>query len=726
MEELFNMLSSSARLDKSKREKKKRSRTAGAAAFVAGQSGNKNVTGAVPLWMKNPCEQDDGDDEPKKNEHTQQQRSRDRTGKRDTSEAKMQQVHKEQVAAFRRSMSIRISNNHNKLSNDYDIFNNNNNNNDDDVPDPISSFQDLKAPSWWTTNSTTFSSTATAAAGTNSNSSSNNSSFTAIQRAIQRNIEAGRWKEPTPIQMQAIPALLERRDLIGAAPTGSGKSGAFILPALFLSAAPHCVFFGITTINDNSSNNTNPKKSSNKKTKKKERNISRQGEIRTLLIAPSLELAAQIHREVERLGTGKPGGLSSLLLSKSNAAHVISGTAGGKHGLDVLVSTPLRLVDAIETGGLRLNSIRLVVLDEADRLLDAADGERDKMKKKKKDMKKAPTTAAAENSKANPNDADSEEEDEVVPMSSGANSAGAGVGASGSMQTRTFLAQMDVILSQVPVSAVRALFSATVTPTVHALSESILRNPVDVAIATSSLGGVGGGANPDIAQELTFVGKEEGKLLAIRQLVQRGQLKPPAIVFLQSQERAQALFEELLYDNIHVDVIHAGRSRSARENAVSRFRRGETWVLICTDLVARGVDFRAVNMVINYDLPTSGISYIHRIGRCGRAGRKGRAITLFTEADFDQLRTIANVMRQSGCQVEEWMLNLKKGRKDQQVHRPRHDIDTTPIYDVRKKRKHIQMIQDSKKKKKQRAGPAKQTTGDRNDAAASAKKDAPK
>jgi ATP-dependent RNA helicase DDX52/ROK1 len=287
------------------------------------------------------------------------------------------------------------------------------------------------------------------------------------------------------------------------------------------------------------------------------------------------------------------------------------------------------------------------------------------------------------------------------------------------------LAQMDVILSQLPVSAVRALFSATVTPMVHSLAESILRNPVDVAIAQSALGV--GGANPDITQELTFVGKEEGKLLAIRQLVQRGQLKPPAIVFLQSQERAQALFEELLYDNIHVDVIHAGRSRSARENAVARFRRGETWVLICTDLVARGVDFRAVNMVINYDLPTSGISYIHRIGRCGRANRKGRAITLFTEADFDHLRTIANVMRQSGCHVEEWMLNLKKGRKDQQVHRPRHDIDTTPIYDKRKKRKRMQMIQDSKNKRTAGAGARKQQeAGDAKASASSHKKESPK
>jgi ATP-dependent RNA helicase DDX52/ROK1 len=168
-------------------------------------------------------------------------------------------------------------------------------------------------------------------------------------------------------------------------------------------------------------------------------------------------------------------------------------------------------------------------------------------------------------------------------------------------------------------------------------------------------------------------------------------------VFVQSKERAQALFGELLYDGIHVDVIHAGRSRTARESAVAKFRKGETWVLICTDLVSRGVDFRAVNMVINYDLPTSGITYVHRIGRTGRAGRKGKAITLFTEADFDNLRTIANVMKQSGCKVEDWMLQLRKQSKSPAPRRPA--IQTTPIYDIRKKQKKREMQREKKKKK---------------------------
>ncbi|CAJ1954494.1 unnamed protein product [Cylindrotheca closterium] len=613
MEDLFTFLSSSARLNKKNNKPKKRPREE-EVQQVESDDEQDNES----------AESQDDDDDDDDEEEPSRQLSRDRTGKRDTSEKKQQQIHKEQIAAFRKSMHIRVANKH-----------------DPDLPDPMPSFSDMSPPTWW----------------------KKQQSFQGIYNAIQRNIEAGRWKEPTAIQMQSIPTLMEKRDLIGAAPTGSGKSGSFLIPALYISSAPHDIYYGEQP---NTSHSPRKKKKKKKLDGNTNAKSSREGEIRTLVLAPSRELAAQLHREVERLGMGKPGGLTSLLLSKSNAAHVISNTAGGKSGLDVLVSTPLRLVDAIEKG-MRLDSIRLVVLDEADRLLDGADGKE--------------STRGKPNEKGSDDEQEEEEEDATNNAS-----------ASGSRQTQTFLAQMDSILSALPTTATRALFSATVTPTVRSLAESILRNPVDLKIAAK---GSYGGANTDIEQELMFVGREEGKLLAMRQLKERGQLKPPAIVFMQSKERAQALFAELLYDGMHVDVIHAGRSRTARDSAVAKFRKGETWVLICTDLVARGVDFRAVNMVINYDLPTSGITYVHRIGRTGRAGRKGKAITLFTEADFENLRTIANVMKQSGCKVEDWMLQLRRSNTKQAPRRS--TIDTTPNYDKKKRFKKKQMINHSKK-----------------------------
>lgn len=123
------------------------------------------------------------------------------------------------------------------------------------------------------------------------------------------------------------------------------------------------------------------------------------------------------------------------------------------------------------------------------------------------------------------------------------------------------------------------------------------------------------------------------------------------LVFVQSIERAKELFHELIYDGLNVDVIHSERTQAQRDNVVKCFRTGKVrvcvclclqyshkwrqyseqllhsphslipilpfqiWVLICTDLMGRGIDFKGVNLVVNYDFPPSAISYIHRIGK---------------------------------------------------------------------------------------------------------------
>ena len=87
---------------------------------------------------------------------------------------------------------------------------------------------------------------------------------------------------------------------------------------------------------------------------------------------------------------------------------------------------------------------------------------------------------------------------------------------------------------------------------------------------------------------------------------------------------APQLFRELVYDGLNVDVLHAERTQAQRDATVAKFRAGKVWVLIATELVARGMDFKGVSLVINYDFPQSTTSYIHRIGRTGRAGRAGK------------------------------------------------------------------------------------------------------
>ena len=106
-------------------------------------------------------------------------------------------------------------------------------------------------------------------------------------------------------------------------------------------------------------------------------------------------------------------------------------------------------------------------------------------------------------------------------------------------------------------------------------------------------------------------------------------------------------------------MIHGDKKKQERDEIMQKFRLGDIWVLICTDLMARGIDFKTVNSVLNFDFPTSLVSYIHRVGRTGRAGREGTATTYFTDADLPYVKTIANLMAKSGHDVPEWLTKLK-------------------------------------------------------------------
>lgn len=165
---------------------------------------------------------------------------------------------------------------------------------------------------------------------------------------------------------------------------------------------------------------------------------------------------------------------------------------------------------------------------------------------------------------------------------------------------------------------------------------------------------------------MCYVGNEEGKLLAVRNLFKEG-FEPPILIFVETKERADYLFKELIYENINVDIISSERTQQQRDNTMRSFRQGKIWVLICTELLGRGIDFKGVNLVINYDFPKSGISYVHRIGRSGRAGKIGHAITYFTDDDLPYLKKIVNIIRETGCKVPDYMLELKESKKEKKI-----------------------------------------------------------
>lgn len=242
----------------------------------------------------------------------------------------------------------------------------------------------------------------------------------------------------------------------------------------------------------------------------------------------------------------------------------------------------------------------------------------------------------------------------------------------------------------------RAMFSATFAYDVEQWCKLNLDNVVSVSI------GARNSAVETVEQELLFVGSETGKLLAMRELVKKG-FKPPVLVFVQSIERAKELFHELIYEGINVDVIHAERTQQQRDNTVHSFRAGKIWVLICTALLARGIDFKGVNLVINYDFPTSSVEYIHRIGRTGRAGNRGKAVTFFTEDDKPLLRSVANVIQQAGCPVPEYIKGFQKllsKQKKKMIKKPleRESICTTPKYFLEQAKQKKVAGQNSKKK----------------------------
>ena len=120
---------------------------------------------------------------------------------------------------------------------------------------------------------------------------------------------------------------------------------------------------------------------------------------------------------------------------------------------------------------------------------------------------------------------------------------------------------------------------------------------------------------PLIAQSLTYVADDHSKLPTLRAYLSQP-YNPPVLIFTSSQPRASSLAEELVLNGIpNVDCLHAGMTLKERDDAVFRMRRGESWVMISTEVMARGMDFKGVREVINYDFPRSVQSYVHRIGK---------------------------------------------------------------------------------------------------------------
>ncbi|KAF7324351.1 DEAD-box ATP-dependent RNA helicase 57 [Mycena venus] len=358
------------------------------------------------------------------------------------------------------------------------------------------------------------------------------------------------YTHPTGIQSYGIPILLESRDLAAISPTGTGKTLSYLLPVIDSLGSP------------SSSANSDAGAG-----------------VRAIVVAPTRELAHQIHNECLKLAQGRKWRI--VLFSKASAA-----TLADKATRD-------KVVASLRSGGLELNNVRHLILDEADRMLDSE-----------------------------------------------------------------FFPQVEEILAACSHPTIqKAVFSATLPAGAEKMAMQMLNDPIRVVVGLKDT------PLPLISQSLTYVADDPSKLPSLLTYLAQP-YNPPVLIFTSSQPRATSLAQELVLNGVsNVDCLHAGMTKKEREDAVSRMRRGESWVMVSTEVMARGMDFKGIREVINYDFPTSVQSYVHRIGRTGRAGREGKAVTYFTDDDAPFLKAIANVLLQSGSTVPEWILKLPKPSK---------------------------------------------------------------
>jgi ATP-dependent RNA helicase DDX52/ROK1 len=192
------------------------------------------------------------------------------------------------------------------------------------------------------------------------------------------------------------------------------------------------------------------------------------------------------------------------------------------------------------------------------------------------------------------------------------------------------------------------MFSATFSDELAAWFKMNLDNVVSLIVGGKNC------ATESVDQRLQFVGNEAGKEIALKNLILKG-MDVPVVIFVDHIKTAKTVFKHLITCNINAECIHSDRPQVEREKVMRQFREGKIMFLVATELLGRGIDFRAVNTVINYDCPKSATAYIHRIGRTGRAGRSGLAITFYKENDIPRLRAILSVMKRSKYEIPDFL-----------------------------------------------------------------------
>jgi superfamily II DNA/RNA helicase len=361
-------------------------------------------------------------------------------------------------------------------------------------------------------------------------------------RVLQAVSEAG-YETPTPIQAQAIPEALKGRDVLGIAQTGTGKTASFTLPM-------------ITLLGQGRARARMP---------------------RSLVLAPTRELAAQVAENFDIYAKH----------TKLTKALLIGGVAFGEQdklidrGVDVLIATPGRLLDHFERGKLLLTGVQIMVVDEADRMLD---------------MGFIP---------------DIERIFQLTPFT---------------RQTMFYSATMAPEIERI-----------TNTFLTNPAKIEVARQATASLTITQSLIEV-----KPVRKDRSF-GDKRAVLRAL--IKAEGEACTNAIIFCNRKMDVDVVAKSLKSHGFNAAPIHGDLDQSVRTKTLDAFRDGTLHLLVASDVAARGLDIPAVSHVFNFDVPSHPEDYIHRIGRTGRAGRLGKAFTISVPSDEKYLKAIEHLIK---------------------------------------------------------------------------------
>jgi ATP-dependent RNA helicase RhlE len=322
------------------------------------------------------------------------------------------------------------------------------------------------------------------------------------------------YTRPTEIQDRTLESLLEGKDILGIAQTGTGKTGAFLIPI----------------IEKLLKNRVNPY---------------------ALVVVPTRELALQVDDEFKSMAGGV-GLHSACFIGGTSVNRDLQTLRRNSH---VVIATPGRLLDLADRGALDLGKFHTLVLDEFDRMLDMG-----------------------------------------------------------------FIHDVNRILLAMKQRSQTMLFSATLDKTQQSMINSILHDPVIVKVSTGDRTG------DSIDQDIIRLNPGEDKFTVLQNMLNRADFEK-VLLFEETKHRVSRLCLRLNKAGIPSEQIHGNKSQNARQNALKAFKQGRVKVLVATDVAARGLDISDVSHVINYQVPRTHDSYIHRIGRTGRAGKAGKAYT---------------------------------------------------------------------------------------------------